>query len=73
MAKLDFDSEVLDWRKSSFSNGSGGACVEVANLADGAMAVRDSKDRTGPVLAFTRAEWNAFLAGARAGEFDRTS
>jgi hypothetical protein len=73
MAEIDVDSEVLDWRKSTFSNGSGGACVEVANLADGAIAVRDSKDRTGPVLAFTRAEWNAFLAGARAGEFDRTS
>jgi Domain of unknown function (DUF397) len=44
-------------------------CVEVDT--DGPqVAVRDTKDRTGPVLSFTRAEWTAFLAGARNGEFD---
>jgi Domain of unknown function (DUF397) len=32
--------------------------------------VRDSKDRSGPVLQFTRREWEAFLAGVRHGEFD---
>lgn len=57
------------WRKSSFS-GSGNACVEVADLDDGGRAVRDSKDRPGPVLRFTAAEWVAFTAGMRAGEFD---
>lgn len=37
---------------------------------DGAVALRDSKDPTGPVLVFTSAEWAAFLAGAKDGEFD---
>ena len=46
------------------------SCVEIA-LAKGVIGVRDSKDRgTGPVLAFTEAEWSAFLAGAKRGEFD---
>jgi hypothetical protein len=58
---------ALLWRKSSFSGASG--CVEVALLEDG-MAVRDSKDQTGPALRFTVPEWEAFVAGVRAGEFD---
>ncbi|MGH3566679.1 MAG: DUF397 domain-containing protein [Pseudonocardia sp.] len=58
------------WRKSSHSNGSGGDCVEVADLDGGRRAVRDSKDPTGPALIFTPAEWAAFTAGVRAGEFD---
>lgn len=37
----------------------------------GAVTVRHSKDPTGPRLAFTAAEWAAFTAGVRAGEFDR--
>jgi hypothetical protein len=57
------------WRKSSQS-GSGGACVEVAELADGGRAVRDSKNPSGPALRFTPAEWAAFTAGVRDGEFD---
>ena len=57
------------WIKSSFSFANGD-CVEVAGLPDGQIGVRDSKDTAGPVLAFTRAEWHAFLAGARDGEFD---
>lgn len=44
-------------------------CVEVGQC-DCGVKVRDSKDPTGPVLTFTRAEWDAFLAGARDGEFD---
>jgi hypothetical protein len=58
------------WRKSSRSNGNGGACVEVADLPDGARAVRDSKDRGGPTLLFTPAEWRAFVEGVKLGEFD---
>ena len=56
------------FRKSSFS-GSGG-CVEVRLLPDGRIAIRDSKDVRLPPHHFTAAEWTAFLAGVRAGEFD---
>ena len=59
----------LNWRKSTFS-GNGGDCVEVASNLPGIVAVRDSKDRSGPVLVFTPAEWGAFTAGVRDGEFD---
>lgn len=57
------------WHKSIYSSGQGGACLEVAHLDDG-RAVRDSKDPTGPALMFTAAQWAAFTAGVRAGEFD---
>ncbi|WP_045875855.1 DUF397 domain-containing protein [Pseudofrankia sp. DC12] len=59
----------LVWRKSSYSGGTGGNCVEVATLPDGGRAVRDSKDPDGLTLRFTAAEWTAFLAAAREGEF----
>jgi Domain of unknown function (DUF397) len=58
------------WIKSSFSGPTGGNCVEVAFLAGGQVAVRNSRHADGPELAFTRAEWDAFLLGARGGEFD---
>jgi hypothetical protein len=59
-----------DWRKSSFSDTNG--CVEVA-LLNGRVAVRDSKDRNGPVLEFEPSAWAAFLEDARTGRFDPTS
>jgi len=58
------------WRKSSYSGGNGGACVEAAVLADGSWAVRDSKDPGGPKLAFVADDWLAFTAGVKAGEFE---
>jgi hypothetical protein len=61
--------EDLTWRTSSYSSGQGGNCVEIADLPNGAQAVRDSKNRTGPALTFTAAEWSAFTAGVRSGEF----
>ena len=57
------------WFKSSFSGGACNNCVEIA-LLPGEIAVRDSKDRQGPVLVFTPAEWQAFLDGVRADEFN---
>ena len=57
------------WQKSQQSNPNG-ACVEVALLPDGEIAVRNSRFPTGPALVYTRAEIAAFLAGAKAGEFD---
>lgn len=57
------------WRKSTRS-GAAGHCVEVATIPS-AVFVRDSKDVTGPVLTFAEADWNGFIHGVRAGEFDR--
>ena len=51
------------WRKSSYSGSNGGECVEVA--AAGAVLVRDTADRSGPVLTFTGAAWRAFTAAIR--------
>jgi hypothetical protein len=59
-----------NWRKSSHSS-QHGQCVEVAFLDQGTVAIRDSKNPAGPQLRFTTAEWSAFLAGAKNGEFDR--
>jgi hypothetical protein len=56
------------WRKSSLSNPSGN-CVELAELPDGAVAVRNSRHPDGPALIYTKAEIAAFLAGVRNGEF----
>lgn len=61
----------LIWRKSARSGGQGGACVEVADLPGGGVAVRDSKDQAGPMLMFTPEEWQAFIGGVKDGEFDR--
>jgi Domain of unknown function (DUF397) len=57
------------WIKSSYSGPTGGNCVEVAFLSGGAVAVRSSRNPDGPALIFTRAEWDAFIDGARDGEF----
>jgi uncharacterized protein DUF397 len=57
------------WRKSTHS-GAVGNCVELAPLASGEVAVRNSRFPHGPVLVYTRAEIAAFLAGAKDGEFD---
>lgn len=61
---------VARWVKSRLSNPSGN-CVEIAELLDGAaIAVRNSRDPDGPALIFTRAEIDAFVRGAAAGDFD---
>lgn len=59
----------LDWRTSSFSGDNGNSCVEVAFLPTGAVAVRDTKDRTRPAHRYPRAAWAAFLTGVRAEGF----
>ncbi|GLY18159.1 DUF397 domain-containing protein [Kineosporia sp. NBRC 101677] len=61
--------EGAKWRKSSHSSGTGGACVEVAFLANGDVALRES-DEPGAVVITSAAKWDAFLAGVRDNEFD---
>jgi len=56
------------WVKSSYS-GPQGNCVEIAFLAGGEVAMRNSRHPGGAALVFTGAEWEAFLNGARDGEF----
>jgi hypothetical protein len=81
------------WRKSSYSNGTGGSCVEVAavsrkdgeasedrieifpftglmNDPEGQIAVRDSKDPHGPVLAFSLRQWLAFTSAIKSSQLD---
>ncbi|WP_149257529.1 DUF397 domain-containing protein [Actinomadura sp. K4S16] len=59
----------IQWRKSSRSGDTGGACVEVAGLAAN-VGVRDSKDPDGPKLVFASAEWLAFARRVKSGALD---
>ena len=63
------DLSDVTWMKSRCS-GAQGNCVELARLADGAVAMRNSRDPEGPALMFTPAEITAMFAGVRDGEFD---
>ncbi len=58
----------MPFRKSSFSKCDGG-CVEIG-VMEGLVRVRDTKDRDGGLLTFNAMEWDAFLRGVKAGEFD---
>jgi hypothetical protein len=65
-----FDSEVsVTWRKSARSVNDG-ACVELALMPSGKVAIRNSRDPLGPILLYTQSELYAFLDGAKKGEFD---
>ncbi|MGW5515740.1 DUF397 domain-containing protein [Nocardia africana] len=63
---MNADLSTAHWFKSSHSGGSQ-ECVEVAFLADGMVGVRDSKNPTGPALAFAPADWDAFTAAIEHG------
>ncbi|WP_030398565.1 DUF397 domain-containing protein [Kitasatospora purpeofusca] len=58
----------MSWQKSSYS-GNGGNCVEIAPDFVDLLSVRDSKDPSGPVLAFPTDAWHSFVAAVQAGEF----
>ncbi|MBI0296143.1 DUF397 domain-containing protein [Streptomyces sp. PRKS01-29] len=60
------DVSAAVWRKSSYSNGDGGDCVEVADHLPGFVPVRDSKDPDGPALVFPAGSWAAFIASLKA-------
>ncbi len=63
----DFTPSRAVWRTSSYTN-NGGACVEVADNQPGIVAVRDSKDRHEPMLAFSREDWRAFVRTIKDGQ-----
>ncbi|HWR49359.1 MAG TPA: DUF397 domain-containing protein [Pseudonocardiaceae bacterium] len=63
------DLTSATWRKATYSNGNGGNCVEIAHLHNGARAVRDSKNPTGPALRLTATQWTAFTTSLRSGKF----
>lgn len=58
------DMTGLTWRKSSYSNGEGGNCVEVADGVPGAVPVRDSKSPDAGALVISAPAWAAFIADA---------
>jgi hypothetical protein len=60
-----------EWRKSSFSDEHSEGSIEVAFLPNGAVAIRDATDPACVPHVFTPYEWECFVAGVRAGEFDR--
>ncbi|WP_441249061.1 DUF397 domain-containing protein [Kitasatospora sp. McL0602] len=66
MSKTD-----LTWRKSTYSGGNNGNCIEISEdlLSAGIVPVRDSKDPSGPQLHFTKEAWAAFATAAAAGAF----
>ncbi len=64
------DLSHVMWRKASYSGNNGGGCVEVARTPAPVVAVRDSKDPDGPKLAFSPADWAAFIRRVKAGRFD---
>ncbi|MDG4786724.1 DUF397 domain-containing protein [Micromonospora sp. WMMD1102] len=59
------DLTGAQWRKSTRSGDNGGDCVEIADNLTDVVAVRDSKDQAGPVLAFPAYAWSAFVVGVK--------
>jgi hypothetical protein len=59
-------NRALTWRTSSYSGNNGGQCIEVGDAANG-IAVRDSKDPHGPMLAFDPQDWRRFTDRMKAG------
>lgn len=66
---IQVDLSRAEWRSSAGAGSGSDNSVEVA-FVDGAVAVRDSRQPDGPVLVFTPEEWDAFVGGAKDGEFD---
>jgi hypothetical protein len=65
LASITVDLSHARWRKSSFSGGGGSNCVEIADARQ-AIAVRDSKDTSGPVLVLGQRAWRQFAAKVKA-------
>ncbi|WP_327156485.1 DUF397 domain-containing protein [Streptomyces tubercidicus] len=65
MANSHVDLSTAAWRTSSYSNGDGGDCVEVADDLPGIVPVRDSKDPHGPAVVFPAAAWSTFVTAVK--------
>ncbi|MCZ0986902.1 DUF397 domain-containing protein [Streptomyces diastatochromogenes] len=63
------DLSGVTWRKSSYSNTSGGDCVEVSDTIPSAVPVRDSKTPAAPALVFATGSWSSFVGAVRDGSF----
>ena len=61
------DLNVARWRRSSYSGGSNGNCVEVGDGVPGLIPVRDSKRPSGPALVFPAPGWGSFVEAVRRG------
>jgi hypothetical protein len=59
-------TNAVTWRKSSFSGGNGGQCVEAGSIP-GAVLVRDTTNRDGGTLAFSAQAWKSFAATVKSG------
>ncbi|WP_328866735.1 DUF397 domain-containing protein [Streptomyces sp. NBC_00304] len=66
MARIDLDLCAATWRKSTYSNGDGGNCLEVADGHPGLVPVRDSKRPDGPGLIVHAAAWVPFIESVKA-------
>ncbi|MEV0784100.1 DUF397 domain-containing protein [Streptomyces sp. NPDC050423] len=66
MANTDLDLSTVTWRKSTYSNGSGGDCLEVAAGLPGLVPVRDSKRPDGPALIVHAGAWAPFVEAVKA-------
>ncbi|MET7550518.1 DUF397 domain-containing protein [Streptomyces sp. NPDC005479] len=65
ISSSDYDLATATWHKSSYSGGSGGDCLEVADGHPGVVPVRDSKVPDGPALVFRTAAWSSFVANLK--------
>ncbi|TPQ15859.1 DUF397 domain-containing protein [Streptomyces sporangiiformans] len=60
----EYDLSSAQWRKSTYSDGNGGDCIEVADGVPNIVPVRDSKVPDGPVLVFPADAWAAFVGAS---------
>ncbi|MFF8790321.1 DUF397 domain-containing protein [Streptomyces sp. NPDC015125] len=65
MTNSHVDLSAAVWRKSSYTNGDGGDCVEVVDDLPGIVPVRDSKDPHGPAIIFPAAAWSTFVSAVK--------
>ncbi|MEU6393191.1 DUF397 domain-containing protein [Streptomyces sp. NPDC046939] len=62
------DLTAASWRRSSYSNQDGGACVEISDDFAAVVPVRDSKVSRGPVLVFSSSDWASFVSALKSGQ-----